>query len=259
MTRMVWEVDFNVVGPIKLSNNIRFRQEKGFDQQQFYSDIYLEPKRAGFSATITAYADSIDTAETVAYVYFGKMRDVLSMTNDIPIQLSGNEGFLNMNQSFKSRRILEKKDIIIAFKKARNFEIDHPKLLRAISWYSKGKLSFNTFDKFIAYWNVIEILSKEYHTPTNRTTRGIKNQIYQCFLDYFGDTPSWGIEENWLDEIYQKRNDIYHGGQDITLEEIKETSRVIPLLEKVSKRLIDRIIEDKYRDFDFLELDFLDF
>lgn len=33
MTRMVWEVDSNVVSPIKLSNNIRFRKEKGFGQQ----------------------------------------------------------------------------------------------------------------------------------------------------------------------------------------------------------------------------------
>lgn len=186
MNERIWEVDFDVVGPISITNEITFRQEKGFDQHQFYSDINLRKRPFGVSATITAYADNIDIAETVAYVYFGRMRDVLSLENDIPIHLyKHGETFINQ-KNFVSRRLLSKSDIISAFKMARRFEIEQPKLLRAIGWYSKGKISLNTFDQFLSYWNVIEILGKEYHTHTERTQSGVKNQIYQCFIDYFG-------------------------------------------------------------------------
>lgn len=254
--RKIWEVDFNIIGPLTLEREVQFKQEKGFDQQQFYSDIYLKTSTSGFKATITAYADSLETAETVAYVYFGRMRDVLSLTNDIPIQLNTNEGWFNNKKNFTSRRRLTKSDVIIAFKMARHFEIYHPKLLRSIGWYSKGKLSHNTFDQFTAFWNVIEIIAKEYHTQTDRTSGGIKNQIYQCFIDNFGEIENWNLPENWIDNMYDKRNAIYHGGQDVTLDTIKETSRLIPLIEKTSKELIDKIIAEKYHGNDFQYFDF---
>lgn len=149
------EIDFDVVGPITIASEVTFRQEKGFDQHQFYSDIRLKKSTYGIKATITAYADTINIAETVAYVYFGRMRDVLALENDISIQLYRHEGAFANQGSFVSRRLLTKSDIISAFKMARRFEHEQPKLLRAIGWYSKGKISQNTFDQFLAYWNVI--------------------------------------------------------------------------------------------------------
>ena len=256
MERKIWAIDFDVMGPISIERSIRFRQEKGFNQHQFYSDIELSRSPYGFKATITAYADTIDIAETVAYVYFGRMRDILSLTNDIPIQLNKNEGKFNITRNFTSRRILTKSDIIIAFKMAREFESEQPKLLRAIGWYSKGKLSHNTFDQFLAFWNVIEILAKEFHTVTNRTDIGVKNQIYQCFIDHFGEIENWNLPEKWIDDMYDKRNGIVHGGEDTTLEAIKETSKVIPVLEKTSKILINRIIDANYNRSEFRYFDF---
>ncbi|MFK3957887.1 methylamine utilization protein MauJ [Guptibacillus hwajinpoensis] len=251
MDRKIWEIDFDVLGPLSIERNIRFKQEKGFDQHQFYSDVELLKSSYGFKATITAYAETMDIAETVAYVYFGRMRDVLSLTNDIPIQLHRNEGRYNNLKSFRSRRLLTKSNIITAFKMARKLESEQPKLLRAIGWYSKGKLSNNTFDQFLAFWNVIEILGKEFHTVTNRTTDGVKNQIYQCFIDYFGEIETWDLPERWIDLMYDKRNGIVHGGEDTTLEAIKETSKVLPLLEKTSKELIDKIIDRNYDRSEF--------
>ncbi|MDW8518169.1 methylamine utilization protein MauJ [Priestia flexa] len=254
--RKIWEVDFDVVGPISIVNEINFRQEKGFDQHQFYSDIRLRKSPYGIRATITAYADSISSAETVAYVYFGRMRDVLSLENDIPILLYKYEGAFNNQRNFMSRRLLNKSDIIAAFKMARKFEIEQPKLLRSIGWYSKGKISQNTFDKFLAFWNVIEILGKQFHTETERTARGVKNQIYQCFMDYFGEIEGWGLPERWIDEMYDKRNEIVHGGEDTTIEAINTTSELIPLLEQTSKKIIDKIIDTYYEREEFIHLDF---
>ncbi|WP_432693997.1 hypothetical protein ACRBU7_14445 [Priestia aryabhattai] len=254
--RKIWEVDFDVVGPISIVNEISFRQEKGFDQHQFYSDIKLRKGPYGIRATITAYADNIDIAETVAYVYFGRMRDVLSLENDIPILLYKHEGTFNSQRNFVSRRLLNKSDIITAFQMARRFEIEQPKLLRSIGWYSKGKISQNTFDKFLAFWNVIEILGKQFHSQTERTTRGVKNQIYQCFTDYFGRIEDWDLPESWIDKMYVKRNEIVHGGEDTTIEAINAISELIPLLEQTSKKLIDKIIDIHYRREEFIHLDF---
>ncbi|MDP5276171.1 methylamine utilization protein MauJ [Chengkuizengella axinellae] len=246
MERKIWEIDFDVIGPITIEKNISFRQEKGFDHHQFYSNIQLSKSHYGIKATITAYADTIDIAETVAYVYFGRMRDILTLNNEVPIQLHKNEGRYNSPRSFPGRRVLTETNIKTAFKMSRIFESEQSKLLRAIGWYSKGKLSHNTFDQFLAFWNVIEILGKKYHTPINRTKEGVKNQIYQCFIDYFGEITSWDLPERWIDSMYDKRNGIVHGGENTTLEAIKETSKVIPLLDKTSKMLIDKIIDNIY-------------
>lgn len=254
----VWEVDFDVVGPISIASEINFRQEKGFDQHQFYSDISLRKSPYGIRATITAYADNMSIAETVAYVYFGRMRDVLSLENDIPILLYKHEGAFNNQRNFKSRRLLSKSDIITAFKMARKFEINQPKLLRAIGWYSKGKISQNTFDKFLAFWNVMEILGKEFHTQTERTSgeNKIKNKIYQCFIDYFGNIEEWDLPERWIDDMYNKRNELVHGGEDTTIEAINAISELIPILEQTSKKLINRIIDSHYVRREFIHLDF---
>lgn len=246
LNRKIWEIDFDVVGPITILNEISFQQEKGFSQHQFYSNIILRKSTYGLKATITAYADNMSIAETVAYVYFGRMRDVLSLENDIPIQLYKDEGIFSTQRNFVSRRLLNKSDIVSAFKMARRFECEQPKLLRAIGWYSKGKLSQNTFDQFLAYWNVIEILSKEFHTRTERTQIGIKNQIYQCFMDHFGEEGNWELPTSWINDMYDKRNEIVHGGEDTTLEAINLVSELVPLLEQTSKKLVNNIINSIY-------------
>jgi hypothetical protein len=200
--RKIWEVDFDVVGPISIITEMNFRQEKGFDQHQFYSDIKLRKSSYGIRATITAYADNLDVAETVAYVYFGRMRDVLSLENDIPIILNKHEGLNSNQRSFVSRRLLHKSDIITASEK------------------------------------------------------GVKNKIYQCFFDYFGDVEDWDLEDKWIDEMYDRRNGIVHGGEDTTIEAINAISDLIPLLEKTSKKIINKIIDAHYERREFLHLDF---
>lgn len=254
--RKIWEVDFDVVGPISIANEIVFRHEKGFDKHQFYSDIRLVRSTYGIRATITAYADNVSTAETVAFVYFGRMRDVLSLENDIPIQLHRHEGAFANQEIYKSRRLLNKSDIISAFKMARRLEIEQPMLLRAIGWYSKGKITQNTFDQFLSYWNVIEILSKKFYTETDKAKKGVKNQIYQCFIDFFGEVGNWGVSDNWIDLMYEKRNQIVHGGEDTTLESINLVSELVSQLQQTAKALTDRIIDSLYDRRDFIHYDF---
>jgi len=41
-----------------------------------------------------------------------------------------------------------------------------------MGWYTKGRISNNTLDAFLAYWNAIEITGTQYHTATERTSGG---------------------------------------------------------------------------------------
>ncbi|PKM51757.1 MAG: hypothetical protein CVV02_05700 [Firmicutes bacterium HGW-Firmicutes-7] len=254
--RRIWEVDLDVIGPITIQSNISFKSEKGFGHHQFYSDIQLEDSQLGLKATITAYAETSEIAETVAYVYFGHMIDVLAFENNIAINLFARNGQGNRNSKYLTRRRLEKADFIESFEIARRLEIEEPRLLRAIGWYTKGKNTENTFDRFLSYWNVIEILGKEYHTETTRTQNGAKNMIYQSFLDYFGTEYNWDFPQGWIDDMYQKRNEVVHGGQDNTVEAINNFSGLVPKLEEVSHLLAMNIFESKYERSKFQYFDF---
>lgn len=206
----------------------------------------MKKAASGIKATITAFAPNQEMASTAAHVYFGKMTDVLSYDNDIPIMLTSIEETMKHNQINNSRRRFEKADFKMAFDMSRKLKIEHPRLLRAIGWFSKGKISQNTLDKFLAFWNVIEITGKEYHTETDRTNSGTKNKIYQCFIDRFGPIEEWELPDNWIDEMYDKRNEIVHGGSDTTVEAINVVSEHIALLEQWSRKVITKIIDENY-------------
>lgn len=118
------------------------------------------------------------------HVYFGKMVDVLSFINDIPIELTEFDESTKYSASMNGRRIFRKDGFKSAFNLSRSLEIEQPKILRAIGWYSKGKITQNKFDQFLAYRNVLEIVGKEYHISNEYTIKGVK--IYQCFLEQIG-------------------------------------------------------------------------
>ncbi len=244
--RTVWEIDFEMIGPITIERQVSFQQEKGFDINQFYSDITLSKSPYGINATITAYADNAEDAERVAFVYFGRMRDVLSLNSNIPIQLNIGHGNPTRRNPNIRRRVIQYAEIKLAFNMARTFEQQYQKILRAISWYSKGKISHNTLDQFLAYWSVIEILANNYHQPTERTKLGIINTTYQCFIEYFGEKDRWGLPKKWIDKIYEERNRIVHGAEDFTIETIIKYADEIPLLEDTARRLINAIIQAHY-------------
>lgn len=254
--RNIWEIDFEMVGPITINREVSFNQEKGFDMDQFYSEITLRKSSYGINATITAYANNAETAERVAYVYFGRMIDVLSLNNDVPIKLSIPTGNQIGRRSNPSRRVLEKSEIKIAFNMARKFEMEQPKLLRAISWYSKAILDQNTLDKFMAYWNVIEILGSEYHSPTERTDHGTINKIYQCFLEYFGEANQWNLPDRWINDTCNMRNKLAHGAEDFTIETIINYASEVPLLEQIARRIIFEIINAHYDGMNWEHLGF---
>lgn len=239
--RRTWRIDFELVGPISIATNPSLRQPKGFSDRQFYSDISITSAPYGLKITVTAFADNIHDAEIAAHIYLGRMRDVLTSLVNLPIQINTHESTFSPRTRFTSRILLGKSDFKLAFDKARFYEQHHPKLLQAMGWYSKAKLSTNAYDQFFAYWTAVEILGKTYHTETERTNAGTVNKIYQSFLEHFGSESQWPVESNWINIFHELRNRLYHGGTGTTLEEILEISSKIPSLSTTTLKFIQSI------------------
>lgn len=244
--RRIWEVDIDIIGPITIMEDFSFKQEKGYDTEQFYSNIALRNKSFGISATLTAYADNIDIAKTVAFVFLGRMVDVLILDNDLALTLQEHGNHIVSRVQSVARRQFTKDDFELAFKVARKLEQEHRALLKAIGWFSKGKISNNTLDSFLSYWNVIEIVGKAYHSETERTNSGVINMVYQCFLDHFGDENSWDLPERWINNMHDKRSSIAHGGEEATSEAINEIAKLIPLLSHTARKIIIKILDSNY-------------
>lgn len=67
---------------------------------------------------------------------------------------------------------------------------------------------------------------------------------------------NWELPDHWIDVMYDKRNEIVHGGKDITLEAINLVSELVPQLEQTAKGLTDRIIDSRYDRKEFIHFDF---
>ena len=244
--RKIWAVDIDIVGPITISNVINFRQEKGFDQDQFYSNIILQNAEYGVAATVTAYAESAEIAKMAAFVFLGRMTDVLVFDNGISLSLYDHgelSGSFNQNST---RRLLAEEEFVAAFNIARKLEQEHHYLLKAIGWYAKGMNSNNTLDAFLSFWNAIEISGEHYHTHTDRSESGAINMVYQCFLDYFGTEEQWHLPDRWINDMHDQRNKIAHGGLETTAAAINDVSILIPSLTNVAKRILDAILIKHY-------------
>lgn len=127
--RRIWEVDIDIIGAVMITENISFKQQKGYDKEQFYSNISLQNQKFGISATLTAYAENIDIAKTVAFVYLGRMIDVLVLDNDLAIVLQERGNYFIGEEQSITRRRFEKNELELAFKVARKLELEHKVLL----------------------------------------------------------------------------------------------------------------------------------
>ena len=246
--RKIWEVNIDVVGPIAVENQISFRQKKGFDEDQFYSNIMLRTADYGIESKLTAYAENMELAQIAAYVFFGRMIDILAFNNQIPLTMHDHESVTT--HVFKSvcgvKRMFTDTEFVMAFKMSRRLEVEHPRILKAIGWYAKGLNSNNALDSFLSYWNAIEIIGTHYYTPTDRTSLGAINQIYQCFLELWGEESNWNLSERWINDMHDKRSKIAHGVDETTVEALKNTANLIPGVSMVARNVVYSVLEKEY-------------
>jgi hypothetical protein len=128
------------------------------------------------------------------------------------------------------RRVIDREEWLSAFNESRSLATSEPTFLRAMGWYRKGLYTEDPFDKFLAFWNSIEIVAAKYHPKTEAAKGGTKNQTFECFHALWGDRNRWPLiaeDEQWIKTNYEMRKDIAHGIASIDVEQVE------PVLEKL--------------------------
>lgn len=260
MTLMpTWEIMLYVDGPVTVHRPVSTTQQKGFRiDDPFYSDIEIKGIPSGLKATVTARAPDRVVARKAGVFFFGHMIDALTLTVNCPMYL----GLIEREKSFNTqrhdvKRFIEPEQIEIAFGEAYQLDRGSPSFLRSLGWYRKGLTTDDPFDKFLSFWNSMEIVAGRYYryVPTidkERAKNGSKSQLWECFKALWGPCEHWPViagQTKWIDQSYDIRNGIAHGTDPINIHRIAEVAECLPAIEEISYRFL---LDWRER---FLELD----
>jgi hypothetical protein len=240
-----WEVTLFVYGPIATKRLIQLNEPKGFElgNDPFYSDIKIERSSSGIKAEVSAYASTEELAYKAALLFFGQMLDVLALKINLPLYLSLYDRKISLKEeAYKTRRIVTREEWRTAFREARLLALSETTYLRALGWYRKGLHTEDPFDKFLAFWNSIEIVTNKYHPPipSDKAT-GSKSKIWESFKKLWGDCKNWPVipgQTKWIDDNNEIRNKIAHGTQPIDIETIDEVIKMLDDIQKVAYEFI---------------------
>jgi hypothetical protein len=241
----VWEVTLFVYGSITVENTLRLSELKGFRlEDPFYSDIEIRRNRAvsGIEATVTAYASTENLAREAAILFFGQMLDALAIKIQQPLYLNFSDRQSSSRKTHDTLRRVRKDEWKEAFKEARLLALTETTFLRALGWYRKGLYTEDPFDKFLAFWNSIEIVTGKYYPlVSEETIKGSKDQIKACFKALWGECENWPIikgETNWVRDNYEIRKTIAHGTQPVTIETVKKVTQRISTIKQVANTFL---------------------
>lgn len=187
-----WEVSLYVDGPVTVKRRVVTTQQKGFRvDDPFYSDIEITNIPSGLKATVTARAPDHVIAYTAAVYFFGHMLDALTLAVNRPMDLSLTERERPSAPRHDVKRIIEREEFEAAFHEAHSLRQGGPALLRSLGWYRKGLTTDDPLDKFLAFWNVIEIVAGKFYQSVlaidqQRAKNGCKSQVWECFKTLWG-------------------------------------------------------------------------
>jgi hypothetical protein len=111
-----------------------------------------------------------------------------------------------------------------------------------LGWYRKGLNAPDPFDRFLAFWNAIEIVAGKYHCciPTidqARARQGSKSQIWECFKALWGECDKWPLvagDNKWIDESCETRNKIAHGAEPVDIHRVSDVSARVSTVEQMA-------------------------
>jgi hypothetical protein len=185
------------------------------------------------------------------------MLDVLAFAIDRPLFLSLHERRRSLDRHERQdvRRIVTHQEIEDAFKEVRFLEKSsssalrgntNPSVLRSLGWYRKGLYTEDPFDRFLAFWNSIEIVAARYCRDLQgidqaRARKGIKNQVWACFTELWGPCKGWPVipaNDKWIDESYEIRNDIAHGAGSVDIERVASVASRNDEIQQVAHRFL---------------------
>jgi hypothetical protein len=244
-----YQVELTVTGAITIQRPIRFQADKELQLGNiFTSDVEIKKNAAGVTISVTVFTVDKDRAYQVALLFIGKMLDVLAIkiNTALSIHMLDIKPVLERNTV---RSFLTDDDFRYSFSIARDLNLNETKILRALNWYRKGLYTDDPFDKFLAFWNSICVVASGYHTPDERTTQGIINQIWNCFITLWGQHPnSWPVingDANWVNDNNGIRNDIAHGLITIEINHITNVLDRLNTVQDVAYNFITQWSRDR--------------
>lgn len=234
-----WTTNIYVNGPIDIDNEISFRSRKDIEYgDTLYSNVIIKKAKDGIKLSVNSYAPDIEFGKKAALIYSGLALDVLSVKIKCPLYVSIHELRPRYNFSeYDVLRTVTEDEWKFAFYESRLLKLTEPAFLKALGWYRKGLNSDDPFDKFLAFWNSIEVVAGKYHTSNKKTDKGIKNQIWQCFKELWGECDDWKIiggQTDWIDNAYQDRINVAHGIITIDVASIDEITKKLNVIEKLA-------------------------
>jgi len=243
----VWEVILYVDGPVTVKSRIQTTRQNGFHPvHPFYSDVQIETVPSGLKARLTARAQSDKLAYKAGVYFFGQMLDVLTLRIKQPMYLSLIQGSKPRHMDHDVRRILDMHDFNDAFQDAHELAVHNHQFLRSLGWFRKGLTADDPLDKFLAFWNSIEIVASSYYRfveeiDQERASNGSKSQIWECFKLMWGDCNDWPIiagQRTWVDDNYTVRKDIAHGVAFVNIQDVENVAERLPDIEEVSYQFL---------------------
>ena len=243
----VWDVNLYVDGPITVKRRVITTQQKGFRvDDPFYSDIEIAGIPSGLKATVTATAPDHSVAYKAAVFFFGHMLDVLTLSVKRPMCLSLTERERSYAPRHDVKRIIERGEFESAFGEAHSLGQGSPSFLRSLGWYRKGLTTDDPFDKFLAFWNAIEIVAGKYHryvpaVDKQRAKNGSISQVWECFKALWGRCEEWPVipsQTDWIAQSYAVRVGVAHGTEPIDIHKVAEVAERLPVIEEVSYRFL---------------------
>jgi hypothetical protein len=243
----IWEVVLYVDGPVTIRRRVITTQQKGFRvDDPFFSDIEIMGIPSGLKATVTARAPDHVVAYKAAVFFFGHMVDALTLAVNRPMYLSLTERERSNAQRHNVKRVIEREQFEGAFSEAHQLAQGSPSFLRSLGWYRKGLTTDDPLDKFLAFWNSIEIVAGKYYryVPTidkQRAKNGSISQVWECFKALWGPCQEWPVipdQTNWIDQNYATRVGVAHGTEPIDIHKVAEVAERLPAIEEVSYRFL---------------------
>lgn len=240
-TIRTWEVTVKVFGSVSIKKPISFNTDKELNIGEiFRSDIELSPSNDGFDIKTTVRTNEQGTANKIALLFIGRMLDILSIKTDLPLFVSLSNGHISKRQE-NVKAVIEKSEFQSAFELSRRINIENSTFHRGLSWYRKGLYTEDPFDKFLAFWNSIEIVANKYNPNPSQCQgkgKGNKCHIWECFKDIYGSNCNqWPIikgQNSWIDENYKVRTDIAHGIITIDIKSVEDVVNRLDIIKQVA-------------------------
>lgn len=189
----------------------------------------------GVLLTIVARACDRNEANDAAVFFVGKALDVLSLQLDLPLHLSLFEPRFKRMSGHVKRRV-HKDEWLEAFRLGREYEERRPHFSRSIGWYRKGLVSEDPIDRLLGFWSALEGIGTNYFRETDRTRRGVINQICDCFDQIWGSSDQWKVipeKAAVVNDFCNLRNGIAHGFISVDVETIREIIGKLPLYQEL--------------------------